>query len=643
MHLTGRQTAAPSFASAPALMTKKSLPALGLFLALAAAFALLGAPRLAAQPDEVVKLELAPASLAAGAEGRIVAQVEVAEHWHTNSNTPTLDFLIPTELALELPAGASGLEVEYPQHKMLKFPYTEEPIAVYDGRFEVVGKFQLAPDAKPGKATVKAVLAYQACDDKQCLPPSEALATLEVEVKAAGAAAAAPADAGTPTPPPVAATPEPAAPIAAPAAEPAQAAAPAATSNTPSLWRILLFAVVGGLILNLMPCVLPVLSLKIFGLVKSAGQGRSHLVAGALATTFGVLFSFWILAAAAVGAAAAGAAVGWGVQFQQPGFVAFLAVVVVLFSLNMWGLFEIPLPQSLARMGSSGPRKGLGGHFFSGLFATLMATPCSAPFLGTAIGFALGQPAPVVFLVFTAVGLGLALPYLVLAAFPRAAALLPKPGDWMITFRNLMGFLLAAAAVWLFYVLSGQIRAEWVAYVQLALLGLALAAFLLGQAAHGSPRRALAAAAMVAAAALTVGLAVKAPAKAAAGAADGKHLAWIAFDEQEAKNLAAGGRPVFVDFTADWCLTCKANERLVIDTPEVAAAFERHQVVAMKGDWTSRDDRITDFLKRYGRSAVPFYVLFRPGAEPHAFGEVLTQATLIRSVEAAATKTARLD
>jgi suppressor for copper-sensitivity B len=615
-------------------MTKKPLSALGLLLALAALV-----PSLAAQPDDVVKLKLAPASLTAGAEGRIVAQVEVAEHWHTNSNTPTLDFLIPTELALELPPGASGLKVEYPQHKMLKFPYTEEPIAVYDGRFEVVGKFQLAPDAKPGKATVKAVLAYQACDDKQCLPPSEVEATLEVEVKAAGGAAA-PSDAGTPAPPPAA---EPAAPIAAPAAEQVQVAAPAAASSTLPLWRILLFAVVGGLILNLMPCVLPVLSLKIFGLVKSAGQGRSHLVAGALATTFGVLFSFWILAAAAVGAAAAGAAVGWGVQFQQPGFVAFLAVVVVLFSLNMWGLFEIPLPQSLARMGSSGPRKGLGGHFFSGLFATLMATPCSAPFLGTAIGFALGQPAPMVFLVFTAVGLGLALPYLVLAAFPRAAALLPKPGDWMITFRNLMGFLLAAAAVWLFYVLSGQIRAEWVAYVQLALLGLALAAFLLSQAAHGSPRRALAAAAMVAAAALTVGLAVKAPAKAAAGADQGKHLAWVAFDEQEAKNLASQGRPVFVDFTADWCLTCKANERLVIDTPEVAAAFDRHQVVAMKGDWTSRDDRITDFLKRYGRSAVPFYVLFRPGAEPHAFGEVLTQATLIRAVESAATKTARLD
>lgn len=617
---------------------------LGLFFGLAALAAALGAVPLAAQPEEVVKLKLAAGSpLVAGADASIVAQVEVADHWHTNSNTPTLDFLIPTELALELPAGAGGLAVAYPAHKMLKFPYTDEPIAVYDGRFDVKGSFKLAPDAKPGKTTVKAVLAYQACDDKQCLPPSEVEATLEVEVQAGGGAqdggAAGPAapPAAEPAAPPAAAPiPETPAPIAA-------QKAPAAEASAVPLWRILLFAVVGGLILNLMPCVLPVLSLKIFGLVKSAGQGRSHLVTGALATTFGVLFSFWILAAAAVGAGLAGAAVGWGVQFQQPGFVAFLAVVVILFSLNMWGLFEIPLPQSLARMGSSGPRQGMAGHFFSGFFATLMATPCSAPFLGTAIGFALGQPAPVVFLVFTAVGLGLALPYLVLAVFPGAARLLPKPGDWMVTFRNLMGFLLAAAAVWLFYILAGQIRTEWVAYVQLALLGLALAAYLLSRAEYGSRRRWLPVAAMVAAAALAVGLAVKAPAKAAAGSSEGKHLAWVAFDEQEAKNLAAGGRPVFVDFTADWCLTCKANERLVIDTPEVAAAFERHQVVAMKGDWTSRDDRITDFLKRYGRSAVPFYVLFRPGAEPHAFGEVLTQATLISTVEAAAIKTARLD
>ncbi len=619
-------------------MKRKSPFALVPKLALASALVLLFAGPLAAQPDEVAKLRLEPgSSLVPGSSAKILAKVEVADHWHVNSNTPTLDFLIPSELQLDLPAGSKDLALTYPAQKMLKFPYTEEPIAVYDGQFEIAATFELAPDLAPGKQNIKAVFAFQACDDKQCLPPNEVEASLEITIGSDAALPTLEPAAASPATAPPATAPTAAAPLA--SASEAPAAAPLALATTLPLWRILILALFGGLILNLMPCVLPVLSLKIFGLVKSAGQGRSHLVAGSLATTFGVLVSFWMLAGAAVLAGMAGAAVGWGVQFQQPGFVAFLAVVVVLFSLNMWGLFEIPLPQSLAQLGSSGPREGLAGHFVSGLFATLMATPCSAPFLGTAIGFALGQPAIIVFVVFTAVGLGLALPYLLLAAFPRAARLLPRPGNWMITFRNVMGFLLAAAAIWLFYVLAGQISAERVAFIQLALLLLALCTFFLREAGEASVKKTLAVLGIVAASALTITLAAKAPPKPSQGVASkGSHLDWVAFDEQEATRLAAEGRLVFVDFTADWCLTCKANERLVIDTQEIAAAFEKYQVVAMKGDWTSRDDSITTFLKRYGRSAVPFYVLFRPGADPHAFGEVLTQGTLIEVLEASATQ-----
>ena len=269
---------------------------------------------------------------------------------------------------------------------------------------------------------------------------------------------------------------------------------------------MLLLALVGGLILNAMPCVLPVLSLKVFGLVRSAGHGRSEVVRGALATAAGIIVSFLALAIAAIGAKAAGAAVGWGIQFQRPGFVAFLAVVVVLFCLNLWGLFEIPLPQRLARLGgigigtgvstgasgASGPREGLAGHFFSGLFATLMATPCSAPFLGTAIGFALAQPAPVVFAIFAALGLGMALPYLLIAAAPGVARLLPRPGAWMETVRGVMGFLLAAAAVWLFYVLSSQVAPEQLAAIQLGLLGIALFTWIQHRVANGRALRGMA-------------------------------------------------------------------------------------------------------------------------------------------------------
>ncbi|MEM8929604.1 MAG: thioredoxin family protein [Acidobacteriota bacterium] len=540
---------------------------------------------------------------------RLAARVAVENHWHINSHQPTQDYLIPTVLNLELPPGSSEPVFDYPPDEPFAFPFETDPVMVYDGAVTIYAEFQLPADLAAGSVPVNAQLAYQACDDKQCLPPTEAFAETTLAVGSAGEPANVSffggASSGDST--------------------------PRATGSAPvrqGLLGMLLFGVLGGLILNAMPCVLPVLSIKIFGLVKSAGQGRSHLVFGALATTLGVLVSFWALAIAAIVAAKVGLAVGWGVQFQQPGFVAFLAVVVVLFSLNMWGLFEIPLPMALARLGGSGPREGLAGHFASGLFATLMATPCSAPFLGTAVGFALAEPPAIILLVFTSIGLGLALPYLVLAAFPAAARFLPKPGEWMVTFRSVMGFLLAAAAIWLFYVLAGQISSERVAFVQLTLLALALATWYASRQPVATWGRRLAVLAVVLSAFGTVVLAVGAPPAMATSQAAGL-IDWRPFDEAEAESLAADGQMVFVDFTADWCLTCKANERVVIETDTIASAFDEHGVVAMKGDWTNRDDTITEFLARHGRSAVPFYLLYRPGREPHIFGELLTKQRVL--------------
>ncbi len=547
----------------------------------------------------------------AGASVRVAARVEIDDHWHVNSNTPTYDYLIPTVLSFELPEGMPEPRLEYPPHKMMKFEFTEEPIAVYDGTFRVFAEFELPADLAVGTIETEAALRYQACDDKQCLPPVNARAPLKLVIGAGGEAANGEWF------------------------DRSAAAAPvAAAGSPPGLLWILVLAAIGGLILNAMPCVLPVLSLKVFAFVHAAGKGRSHLVLGALATTAGILASFWTLAAAAVLAARAGAAIGWGIQFQQPAFVTFLAVVMVLFALNMWGLFEIQLPQSLAQVGGSAPSEGFAGHFVSGLFATLMATPCSAPFLGTAIGFALAQPAPTVFAVFTAVGLGFALPYLLLAAFPAAAKLLPRPGEWMVTFKHIMGFLLAAAAVWLFYVLAAQVTSERLAFIQITLLALALATWLFRHYEGRPAARRVAGAGMAVAALACLGLAVAAPPPASAGVASSRLIDWVSFDETEAARLAAEGRLVFVDFTADWCLTCKTVERVVIETAEVAAAFEAHGVVPMKADWTNRDDKITEVMARYGRAAVPFYLLYRPGQEPHAFGELLTQSTLIEALEA---------
>jgi suppressor for copper-sensitivity B len=556
-----------------------------------------------------------------GETARVAAKVTVEEGWHVNSNTPTFDYLIPTKLDLELPAGWAEETLRYPKHEMQTFSFAEQPLAVYDGEFVILAEIKVPADAQKGPVSVRGALRYQACNDSQCLPPVTTDATVTLTVGPGGTPIASDLFMGTAAP-----------------------SAPSEKGPGRGLAVMLLLALLGGLILNAMPCVLPVLSLKVFGLVRSAGHGRSEVVRGALATAAGILASFLALALAAIAAKAAGAAVGWGIQFQRPGFVAFLAVVVVLFCLNLWGLFEIPLPQRLARLGGSGPREGLAGHFASGLFATLMATPCSAPFLGTAVGFALGQEAPSILAIFAAVGLGMALPYLLLAAAPGAARLLPRPGAWMDTLRGIMGFLLAAAAVWLFYVLSSQISLERLAAIQLGLLTLALFLWLRHRhMASGSPRngmRWIAEAGMIAAVALTIGIAAVSPAvgsnpRLTAEAAPGL-IEWQPWDRTRAESLAAEGQLVFVDVTADWCFTCKVNERLVLETPEIAGAFEEHGVVPMKADWTNRDDEISRFLAEHGRYGIPFYLLYRPGQEPRVFSELLTKDGLQEAVQVAA-------
>jgi suppressor for copper-sensitivity B len=575
----------------------------------------------------------------AGAPARVAALVTIEHGWHVNSHKPSFEYLIPTVFDLKLPAGWPAVSpeqgVRYPAAKMKTFSFEPHPLAVYDGDVVVTASFQVPKGTKPGVYPLQGSLRYQACNDQQCLPPVTAEARIEIKVGPGGAprhgdlfTQAAQAEAGGSG-------------DAAAAPAGAVAAAPAPARPAGSLAVTLLLAVLGGLILNAMPCVLPVLSLKIFGLVRSAGHGHSEVVRGTLATAAGILASFWALALAAIAAHSAGAAVGWGVQFQHPGFVAFLAVVVVLFCLNLWGMFEIPLPQALARVGGTGPREGIAGHFFSGLFATLMATPCSAPFLGTAISFALAQKAPVILAVFTALGLGMALPYLLVAAAPRIAGLLPRPGAWMETVRGVMGFLLAAAAVWLFYVLSSQVAPEQLAAIQLGLLGVALFTWLRHRVARGRALRGMAGAGIAAAVAITLLTAVGAAgsrgeAKSLTASKPAGLIPWVDFDRARAESLARGGQLVFVDVTADWCFTCKVNERLVLDTPEVAKAFEEHNVVPMRADWTNRDDRIGAFLADHGRYGIPFYLLYRPGKEPHVFSELPSRDGLVKAVRDAA-------
>src|SRR6202158_3069862 len=624
--------------------------------------------KLALQTDRSVR--------APGETARVSALVAIESGWHVNSHTPTFDYLIATELELELPAGWPRAAVDYPPGQKKSFAFADVPLSVYDGDVVIAAQVKIPAGAKPGTFPIRARLHYQACDHSQCLPPVTTRSQLTLTVRAAARGAASSGPAGEAGPAVAAASLAPAgttgadgAPAPLPGHSPATLGTAASAGTRPnatadartaapvgrpaarpgSLAAMLLIAVLGGLILNAMPCVLPVVSLKVFGLVRSAAHGRREVVRSALAIAAGILVSFAALAALAVAAAAAGAAVGWGVQFQRPGFVAFLTVVVPLFCLNLWGLFEIPLPSSLARLGGTAAREGLAGHFVSGLFATLMATPCSAPFLGTAIGFALAQPAPIVFAIFLAARTGLALPYLVLAAAPGAARFLPRPGAWMETVRGIMGFLLGASAIWLLYVLAAQISPERLALFEVGLLLIALVTWLRHRATsdRAAPRSAAGCSlAVVAPLVLLLVVAAGAGALAASGAGAGAGdvgagsrlaaqgrsaglIGWVAFDRTRAESLAAGGQLVFVDVTADWCFTCKINERLILDTPEIGSAFAAHHVLPMRADWTNRNDTITRFLADNGRYGIPFYLLYRPGREPLVFSELPSKSAIL--------------
>ena len=669
-------------------------------LAAAALLAAAAAPAGAAIPrPEKAKLALQAEhpAVAAGETARISALVSIEAGWHVNSHTPTFDYLIPTELELELPAGWPVAAIDYPPARKKSFAFADVPLSVYDGDVVIAAQVKLPAGAKPGAIIIGARLHYQACDHSQCLPPVTTRSQLTLTVAAAQHGATSPGGAGgaadrssgggpsgvqaaagiasgdeAPSPLPghtparlsgardtaSTATP-PSAPAASAAGTAAHAKATAPAARRPvrlgSLAGMLLIAVLGGLILNAMPCVLPVVSLKVFGLVQSAAHGRREVVVrGALAIAAGILVSFAALAALAVAAAAAGGAVGWGVQFQRPGFVAFLAVVVTLFCLNLWGLFEIPLPRALGRLGHVATREGLAGHFLSGLFATLMATPCSAPFLGTAIGFGLAQPAPIVFAIFLATGTGLALPYLILAAAPGATRFFPRPGAWMETLRGIMGFLLGASAVWLLYVLAAQISPERLALFEVGLLLIALCTWLRHRAAagraeahgtaggHAAALASLVALLVIAGGSVTLAASGAGPGDAAGGArlaAQGRssgRIGWVAFDRARAESLAAAGQLVFVDVTADWCFTCKVNERLILDTPEVAGAFAAHHVLPMRADWTNRSDAIARFLADHGRYGIPFYLLYRPGRQPVVFSELPTKTAILAAIDDAA-------
>ncbi|HVU17437.1 MAG TPA: thioredoxin family protein [Candidatus Didemnitutus sp.] len=412
----------------------------------------------------------------------------------------------------------------------------------------------------------------------------------------------------------------------------------AGSANQTNFGGQVLLAFFGGLILNLMPCVFPVLGIKILGFVNQSGSDRRKVTLHGLVFTAGVLISFWVLAGLLLALRAGGEQLGWGFQLQSPAFVFSIALFLLIFALNMSGLFEV----GLAATGVGGQlqmKDGYAGSFFTGALATLVATPCSAPMLAPALGAALSLDAVHSFALFTVIAIGLSLPYLLLSIFPQAVKLLPRPGAWMETFKQLMAFPLYATVGALLWVLAAQTREDDYALL-LIVFGLVLAAmsaWVYGRfaQAYGKPvrQRFGRIAALVL---LLAGVAVGWPKKAAPPKPGEAVVTWEKWSPEAIKAAQAGGHFVYVDFTARWCATCQANKAAVFHSSEVLTELKKRNVVLLRGDWTSADPAITAELARWGRSAVPFDLIYAPGKpDPVVLPELLTPGKVMEAFQQA--------
>jgi thiol:disulfide interchange protein/DsbC/DsbD-like thiol-disulfide interchange protein len=412
-------------------------------------------------------------------------------------------------------------------------------------------------------------------------------------------------------------------------------AVPYEAASLPAILQAAVLALLGGVLLNLMPCVFPVLSIKVLALMEQAGGSRREVRAHGASYTAGVLLAFATLGAGLIGARAAGAEVGWGFQLQSPLVVAVLAYALLAMGLSLSGVFHVGsslqgLGQGLAR------RSGLAGSFFAGVLAAVVATPCTAPFMATAVGFALTQPAAAALAVILALGLGLALPFLALTFAPSLIGRLPRPGAWMETLRQVLAFPVYATVAWLVWVLGQQVGPTglFAALFGLVLVGLAAWSFNAMKTAGGWGRRV----AVGAFAASLAGIAVVfAGLDRDRGApADAPNTASVAsyepFSQRRLDELLAAHRPVFVNMTAAWCITCLVNERAALSSDAVRQAFASKNIGYLKGDWTSRNPEITRVLERHGRSGVPLYLLYTGSDEPILLPQILTPAAVLSEI-----------
>ena len=549
----------------------------------------------------------------------VTVTITIPVNWHVNANIAADEFLKPSSIEI----AAMGIKFGEPKWPEPIKEYSEAldlENLVFKGEFQVVLPVD-SVEADYDTLTTNVTFHYQACDNSICLAPSKK--TIKIGERGINGLGGSLKKNGN---------------------EEALAQGDGGNADM-SVLVLLLFAFLGGIILNLMPCVLPVLSLKLFSLIKQAGESRGRLLALGGATTAGILASFWILAAVVAAVKAGGGSAGWGMQFQSAGFIAFMTVILTAFAMSFFGVFEIWLPWSATtKMDAAGRKQGIAGAFFTGALLVLLSTPCSAPFLGTAMGFAFTASTPVLFLFFTAAGLGLALPYMLVSAFPAVLKVFPKPGAWMVRLQKAMGVLLLATVVWLLWIVNEQAGLPGVGIFAAIAVASIACSVLLGRFAPPGVPFVREAAGLSLSIVVLVSLWFAALAPQYDIAATEKFNArmqeqrtedgWFRYSPALIEDFAKAKRTVFIDATADWCLTCKANEAAVLNRDDFRRAMDSLNVALVKADWTRETPEVNALLQSMGKSGVPAYAIYPEGdaSKQIVLPELLTTAAIVEKM-----------
>lgn len=541
----------------------------------------------------------------------VTIQITIPEKWHVNANIPADPFLKPSTLDIK----ARGIEFGdaiWPEPTKEYSEALDFENLVFKGTFEVkVPVKTIAADYDTSTTNVD--FGYQACS-QICLAPQNVHASLELKILGQSLLDSSVEE-------------------------------PAKKNSADSVFLLLGLAFWGGLILNLMPCVLPVLFLKLFSLVKNAGESRSQHIKQTVFLVLGILASFWVLAGIVSLIKASSGNAGWGFQFQNPGFIAFMVVLLSAFAMNLFGFFEIFLPgQALTKMDAATKKEGLAGAFFSGILMVLLSTPCSAPFLGTAMGFAFTQSIGTLVLFFTAAALGLAFPYILVAIFPQVLKALPKPGTWMVKFQKFLGFFLLGTAIWLVWVAFQMTGSTGATIIGLFGVIAMILSVVFGKVARPD-KPFVREPTFLAAIALffftawffagkpAIRNVIEEKARTAAEETLGKD-GWYRYSKATFQTLSQKGRPIFIDVTADWCLTCKTNEAVVLSRDDVKKLFEENDAILVRADYTLESTEVSELLRTLGKSGVPAYAVYDSKSQKwNVLSEILTVDDIAKALK----------